>query len=51
MEIPDNLNLPIEGEVNLCMWISSFKDINPNNVIVMYVESGEYFSKSWEEQS
>ena len=43
MEIPDNLNLPIEGVVNLSMWMYFFKDRNPNNVMVMNVEDGEYF--------
>ena len=36
MEIPDNLNLPIEGVVNLSMWMYFFKDrFSPNS------------SKSW----
>ena len=43
MEIFENLKLPIEGVVNLCMWMSFFKDRNPNNVMVMNVENGEYF--------
>ena len=43
MEISENLKLPIEGIVNLCMWTSFFKDKNPNNVMVMNVENGEYF--------
>ena len=43
MEILENLNLPIEGIVNLNMWMYFFKDRNPNNVMVMNVEDGEYF--------
>ena len=43
MEIPDNLNLPIEGVVNLSMWMSFFKDRYPNSTMVMNVEDGEYF--------
>ena len=43
MEIFENLKLPIEGVVNLYMWVSFFKDRNPNNVMVMNVENGEYF--------
>lgn len=43
METPDNLNLPIEGVVNLSMWMSFFKDRYPNSTMVMNVEDGEYF--------
>ena len=43
MEIFENLKLPIEGIVNLSMWVYFFKDRNPNNVMVMNVENGEYF--------
>ena len=43
MEILENLNLPIEGVVNLNMWMYFFKNRNPNNVMVMNVEDGEYF--------
>ena len=43
MEIFENLKLPIEGVVNLSMWMYFFKDKNPNNVMVMNVENGEYF--------
>ena len=43
MEIPDNLNLPIEGVVNLSMWMYFFKDRNPNSTMVMNAETGEYF--------
>lgn len=43
MEIFKNLKLPIEGVVNLSMWMYFFKDRNPNSVMVMNVENGEYF--------
>ena len=43
MEILENLNLPIEGVVNLNMWMYFFKNRNPNNVMVMNAETGEYF--------
>lgn len=43
MEIFENLKLSIEGYVNLCMWVSFFKDRNPNSVMIMNVENGEYF--------
>ena len=43
MEILENLSLPIEGVINLSMWTHFFKDRNPNNVMVMNVEDGEYF--------
>ena len=43
MEILENLNLPIEGVVNLSMWMSFFKDRYPNSAMVMNVEDGEYF--------
>ena len=43
MEILENLNLPIEGIVNLSMWMSFFKDRYPNSAMVMNVEDGEYF--------
>lgn len=43
MEIPDNLNLPIEGVVNLSMWMYFFKDRYPNSTMVMNAETGEYF--------
>lgn len=42
-KILENLNLPIEGVVNLSMWMSFFKDRYPNSVMVMNVEDGEYF--------
>lgn len=43
MEILENLKLPIEGVVNLSMWMCFFKDRNPNSAMVMNVENGEYF--------
>ena len=43
MEILENLSLPIEGVINLSMWTHFFKNRNPNNVMVMNVEDGEYF--------
>lgn len=43
MEILENLNLPIEGVVNLSMWMYFFKDRYPNSIMVMNVEDGEYF--------
>ena len=43
MEILENLSLPIKGVINLSMWMHFFKDRNPNNVMVMNVEDGEYF--------
>lgn len=43
MEILENLNLPIEGVVNLNMWMYFFKDRYPNSAMVMNVEDGEYF--------
>ena len=42
-KILENLNLPVEGIVSLSMWMYFFKDRNPNNVMVMNVENGEYF--------
>ena len=32
-----------KGVINLSMWTHFFKDRNPNNVMVMNVEDGEYF--------
>ena len=43
MEILENLNLPIEGIVNLSMWMSFLKDRDPNSAMVMNAETGEYF--------
>lgn len=43
MEVLENLNLPIEGVINLSMWMHFFKDRNPNNVMVINTEDGEYF--------
>ena len=43
MEIFENLNLLIEGVVDLNMWIYFFKDTYPNSVMVMNAEDGEYF--------
>ena len=43
MEILENIKLPIEGVVNLSMWMSFFKDRYPNNAMVMNVEDGAYF--------
>ena len=38
------LTCPLKGGViNLSMWTHFFKDRNPNNVMVMNVEDGEYF--------
>ena len=42
-KILESLNLPVEGIVSLSMWMYFFKDRNPNNVMVMNVEDGEYF--------
>lgn len=43
MEVLENLNLPIEEVINLSMWMHFFKDRNPNNIMVMNTEDGEYF--------
>ena len=43
MEILENIKLPIEGVVNLSMWMSFFKDRYPYSAMVMNVEDGEYF--------
>ena len=43
MEILENVKLPIEGVVNLSMWMSFFKDRYPNSAMVMNTETGEYF--------
>lgn len=43
MEIFENLKLPIEGIVNLSMWMYFFKYRNPNSAMVMNAETGEYF--------
>ena len=42
-KILENLNLPVEGVVNLSMWMYFFKDRNPNSAMAMNVEDGEYF--------
>ena len=43
MEILENIKLPIEGIVNLNMWMYFFKDRYPNSAMVMNTETGEYF--------
>ena len=42
-KILENLNLPVEGVVNLSMWVCFFKDRNPNSAMVMNAETGGYF--------
>ena len=37
------LTCPLKGVINLSMWMHFFKDRNPNNVMVMNTEDGEYF--------